>query len=63
MNILTSAYLMGAKIIEKHFTSNKKLKGNDHYHSMDVNDLKIFKKTSLYKKNFRNLKIKKFYQR
>ncbi len=48
MNILTSAYLMGAKIIEKHFTSNKKLKGNDHYHSMDVSDLKIFNKKLHY---------------
>ena len=41
---LTTAYLLGAKVIEKHFTHNKKLKGNDHYHSMDVKDLKnLFK--------------------
>ena len=44
MDILIYSTLMGAKIIEKHFTHNKKLKGNDHYHSMDINDLKIFKK-------------------
>lgn len=35
------ASCLGAKVIEKHFTSNKKTKGNDHYHSMDKNDLKL----------------------
>ncbi len=40
MNIITTSYLLGARVIEKHFTLNKKLKGNDHYHSMDFNDLK-----------------------
>ena len=40
MLVLTSAYMKGAKIIEKHFTDNKKLKNNDHFHSMDFNDLK-----------------------
>ena len=39
MLITSSAYLLGAKVIEKHFTHNKKLKGNDHYHSMDFKDL------------------------
>ncbi len=39
----TSAYLLGAKVIEKHFTFNKNLKGNDHYHSMDINDLKVLR--------------------
>ncbi|PPR48022.1 MAG: N,N'-diacetyllegionaminic acid synthase [Alphaproteobacteria bacterium MarineAlpha5_Bin9] len=42
MFILTTAYLMGAKIIEKHFTDDKTLKGNDHYHAMDYEDLKKF---------------------
>jgi len=32
---------MGAKIIEKHFTLNKKMKGADHSLSADPNDLKI----------------------
>ena len=41
-NLLIST-LCGAKIIEKHFTLNKKLKGNDHYHSMDKKDLLLFK--------------------
>ena len=27
------AYLLGARVIEKHFTFNKNIKGNDHYHS------------------------------
>ena len=38
---LSAAYLMGARVIEKHFTLNKKKKGNDHYHSMNEKDLKI----------------------
>lgn len=41
---LTTAYNYGALIIEKHFTYNKSLPGNDHYHSMDVSDLKCFVK-------------------
>jgi len=36
---LVAATTLGAKIIEKHFTLDKKLKGNDHYHSMDQTDL------------------------
>jgi N-acetylneuraminate synthase len=40
MLITTAAYLLGAKYIEKHFTLDKSIPGNDHYHSMDVNDLK-----------------------
>ena len=39
MTVLTTAYLLGAKVMEKHFTYNKKMKGNDHYHSMDTKDL------------------------
>lgn len=34
------AYALGARIIEKHFTHDKSLPGNDHYHAMDVNDLR-----------------------
>lgn len=44
MIVLTKAYDLGAKIIEKHFTENK-LKGkknNDHFHSINAQDLKIF---------------------
>ena len=38
--VLKTAYLLGAGVIEKHFTLNKKLKGNDHYHAMDDSDAK-----------------------
>jgi sialic acid synthase SpsE len=33
------AYTLGARVIEKHFTHNKLLQGNDHYHAMDKYDL------------------------
>ena len=44
MSALVSAWLLGAVVIEKHFTHNKLLKGNDHYHAMDVEDLRSFTK-------------------
>lgn len=43
MFVLTTAYNYGAVIIEKHFTLDKSLKGNDHYHAMDPNDVLIFR--------------------
>ena len=43
MLLLTAAVLLGAKVIEKHFTLDKSLPGNDHYHAMDPSDLKILK--------------------
>lgn len=39
-DVIKSAYNLGAKVIEKHFTLNKNLKGNDHYHAMDPTDAK-----------------------
>ena len=42
MNLLIHSWLLGAKVIEKHYTFNKKLKGNDHYHAMDSMDLNKF---------------------
>lgn len=42
MTALSTAYLLGARVIEKHFTHDKSLPGNDHYHAMDVHDLKRF---------------------
>jgi len=42
MKVLEMATILGAKILEKHFTHDKNLPGNDHYHSMDKNDLKQF---------------------
>lgn len=39
-DVIKTAYLLGAKVVEKHFTLDKTLKGNDHYHAMDDNDAK-----------------------
>ena len=36
--VIKTAYLLGARVIEKHFTLDKTIKGNDHYHAMDVSD-------------------------
>ena len=38
MTTLSTAYLMGAQVIEKHFTLDKTLIGNDHYHAGDPKD-------------------------
>lgn len=43
MKVCEMATLLGSVIIEKHFTHNKKLLGNDHYHAMDKEDLKAFR--------------------
>lgn len=40
MLTLAAAYLLGAEVIEKHFTLDKTLEGNDHYHAGDPNDFK-----------------------
>ena len=40
MTILTTAYMLGADVIEKHFTLDKTLKGNDHYHAGDPEDFR-----------------------
>lgn len=40
MMTLATAYLFGAEIIEKHFTLDKTLPGNDHYHAGDPDDFK-----------------------
>lgn len=40
MMTLATAYLLGAEVIEKHYTLNKKLKGNDHYHAGEPYDFK-----------------------
>ena len=37
-DVAKTAYNLGAQIIEKHFTLDKTLKGNDHYHAMDPGD-------------------------
>jgi N-acetylneuraminate synthase len=40
MLTLTTAYLLGAEVIEKHFTLDKSLPGNDHYHAGEPEDFK-----------------------
>jgi len=42
MAILTAAWMLGADVIEKHFTLNKNLTGNDHYHAGDPADFRKF---------------------
>lgn len=39
-DIIKTAYNLGAICVEKHFTLDKTLKGNDHYHAMDPEDAK-----------------------
>ena len=43
LKVLEYAHLLGANIIEKHFTHDKSLPGNDHYHAMDKTDLVAFR--------------------
>jgi len=45
MRSLEIATLLGSRVLEKHFTHDKTLPGNDHYHAMDKDDLRQFVKT------------------
>lgn len=50
ISALEVAVLKGSVILEKHFTHDKALLGNDHYHAMDKLDLMRFKeKLGIYK--------------
>lgn len=40
MLTLIAAYMLGAEVIEKHFTLDKSLPGNDHYHAGDPDDFR-----------------------
>ena len=42
MEVMKMATLLGAAVIEKHFSHDKTLPGNDHYHAMDKEDLKHY---------------------
>ena len=44
LSSLLTAFTLGAIVLEKHFTHNKALRGNDHYHAMDYKNLIEFKK-------------------
>lgn len=37
-DVIKTAYNLGAQVVEKHYTLDKTLKGNDHYHAMDPQD-------------------------
>ena len=37
-DVVKTAYNLGAQLVEKHFTLDKSLPGNDHYHAMDSDD-------------------------
>lgn len=41
---LTTAWSLGARILEKHFTLDKTKAGNDHYHAMDPDDIRRFRR-------------------
>lgn len=43
MVTLLNAFVKGADVIEKHFTLDKSLSGNDHYHAMDPSDIRTFR--------------------
>jgi N-acetylneuraminate synthase len=45
---LTTAWLQGALILEKHFTLDKSKPGNDHYHAFDAADLTEFRARCAY---------------
>lgn len=40
---MLTAWLLGATVLEKHYTLDKSLPGNDHYHAMDPDDIKLFR--------------------
>jgi len=46
MITLLNAMMQGAEIIEKHFTLDKSLEGNDHYHAMNPADVRRFRKNA-----------------
>ena len=58
MDVIKTAWLLGASIIEKHFTLDKSLKGNDHYHAMDPSDVKKIKNGLDFIKNIRGKEAK-----
>jgi N-acetylneuraminate synthase len=43
MITLQNSVVHGARVIEKHFTLDKSLEGNDHYHAMDPKDVRTFR--------------------
>jgi N-acetylneuraminate synthase len=37
--VIAAAYALGARVMETHFTLDRSLPGNDHYHALDPDDL------------------------
>ena len=58
MAVLTTAYNYGAKILEKHFTLDKTLQGNDHYHAMDPKDVVKFRENVKFLTKINGMKNK-----
>jgi len=56
---MTTAYTMGARVIEKHFTDDKTIKGGDHLHSMDKEDLLTLRKNISFVNSLFGSNIKK----
>jgi len=51
LSALECAAMLGACILEKHFTYDKRLPGNDHYHAMDKDDLiRFIEKQATYRR-------------
>ena len=46
MVTLLNSVFHGSQVIEKHFTLDKSIEGNDHYHAMDPNDIRTFRENS-----------------
>lgn len=53
--VVKTAYNLGANVIEKHFTLDKNLRGNDHYHAMDPIDAKAILEGIAYLEKIRGM--------
>ena len=58
MMVLTTAVNYGANIIEKHFTLDKSLNGNDHYHAMAPEDVYKFQENIKFISKINGMKNK-----
>lgn len=57
MDVVKTAVALGAPVIEKHYTLDKTLPGNDHYHAMDPEDMKKLKKGLEFQNKIRGNKV------
>jgi sialic acid synthase SpsE len=55
---LIQALEYGATVLEKHYSQDKTLSGNDHYHAMDFDDLKSFVQLLSNRKKMKGTGIK-----